>query len=185
MLGDGHIAKRSLTGNCRLTYRQSNRDDRRPYFFHVFSFFIEFCTQLYTPLISKSGLATSGKPLYAISFSTMALPIFNVVHSLFYIDKTKIAPLNIYELLTPIGLAFWIMDDGSRQNKGLHLSVYGYDSESVDRLLNVLQNKFNLKCTIHKHTSGPRIYIWEESMDNLRQLVRPFIIESMTYKIGE
>ena len=52
--------------------------------------------------------------------------------------------MNIYDILTPIGLAFWIMDDGSLQNKGLHLSVYCFDSESVNRLLNVLQNKFKM-----------------------------------------
>jgi hypothetical protein len=51
------------------------------------------------------------------------------------------------------------MDDGSQQNKGLHLSVYGFDQESVERLLNVLRNKFNLTCSVHKHEQGPRIYI--------------------------
>ena len=51
------------------------------------------------------------------------------------------------------------MDDGSRQNDGLHLSVYSFDSESVDRLLKTLRDNFNLKCSIHKHERGPRIYI--------------------------
>lgn len=39
---------------------------------------------------------------------------------------------NVYDLLTPRGLAFWIMDDGSRQGLGLHLSVFS--SLDVDRL---------------------------------------------------
>jgi LAGLIDADG DNA endonuclease family len=67
--------------------------------------------------------------------------------------------MNISDLLTPIGLAFWIMDDGSRQNNGIHLSVYNFDSDSIDRLLNTLQDKFNLKCSNHKHDRGTRIYI--------------------------
>jgi len=112
----------------------------------------------------------------------MQLVCFNIVHSLFYQDNTKIVPYNIFNLLTPIGLAFWIMDDGSRQNDGLHLSVYSFDSESVDRLLKTL--RVNLKCSIHKHDRGPRIYIWTESMPHLRSLVGDFIIPSMNYKIG-
>jgi hypothetical protein len=106
MLGDAHISKRSLTGNCRLIYGQSYKEERRAYFYHVFSFFMQFCTQMYKPLIRKSGISIKGKAQFGISFTTMSLPCFNEIHSLFYINKTKIAPLNIYELLTPIGLAF-------------------------------------------------------------------------------
>lgn len=183
MLGDGHIQRRSPTANSRLIYSQS--ENKHLYFYHVFSFFQIFCTQFYVPLVGKSGISKTGETLFKITFSTMALPCFNLIHSYFYDGITKIVPLNIYDLLTPIGLAFWIMDDGSRQNKGLHLSVYGFDSESVNRLLNVLQNKFNLKCSLHKHKRGLRIYILEESMPVLRSLVECYIIKSMAYKIGK
>jgi len=54
------------------------------------------------------------------------------------------------------------MGDGSRQNKGLHLSVYAFTIEDVKLLINVLETKFDLKCSIHKHSTignKPRIYI--------------------------
>lgn len=35
-------------------------------------------------------------------------------------DNLKIVPMIIENLLTPRALAYWIMDDGSLQNKGLH-----------------------------------------------------------------
>ena len=55
------------------------------------------------------------KKIYsAISFTTMQLPCFNKYRDLFYELKVKRVPDNIYELLTPRGLAFWLMDDGSR-----------------------------------------------------------------------
>jgi hypothetical protein len=106
MLGDAHIQRRSPTANSRLIYTQSCKDEKSHYFYHVFSFFNIFCTQNYIPLINKSGTSSTGEILYRISFATMALPCFNLIHSYFYCNKTKIVPYNIYDLLTPIGLAF-------------------------------------------------------------------------------
>ena len=36
----------------------------------------------------------------------------------FYINKIKTVPLNIVELLTEVGLAFWNMDDGGLESNG-------------------------------------------------------------------
>jgi hypothetical protein len=55
------------------------------------------------------------------------------------------------------------MDDGSLQNKGLHLNVYAFSLEEVELLRNTLESlflpKFSLKCTIHNHKKGYRLYI--------------------------
>lgn len=84
------------------------------------------------------------------------------------------------------------MDDGSigqssktKTKTGLHLNTYGFTSSDVLLLEKVLNLKFNLKTSIHKHNSGNRIYIWEESMTTLRELVREYIINDMLYKINK
>lgn len=92
----------------------------------------------------------------------MQLPCFNVFKEMFYVLNVKIVPNNIYELLTPKGLAFWIMDDGSRHGDGLHISVYAFSNKDVDKLMFTLQSKFNLKCSIHYNRDNkPRIYIFK------------------------
>lgn len=48
------------------------------------------------------------KTYSAISFTTMQLPAFNEYRDVFYKLNVKQIPDNIYELLTPRGLAFWI-----------------------------------------------------------------------------
>jgi hypothetical protein len=104
---------------------------------------------------------------------------------MFYVLNVKKVPSNIHELLTPRGLAFLIQDDGSKQGTGLHISVYAFSNEDVDKLMFTLQDKFNLKCSIHyNRDKKPRIYIFKESMDHLRSLVRPFFVEKMLYKLG-
>jgi hypothetical protein len=71
-------------------------------------------------------------------------------------------PHNIYELLTPKGLVFWIMVVGSKQVTGLHISVYAFNNEDVDKLMFTLQDKFNLKCSIYYNRDNkPRIYIFK------------------------
>ena len=77
------------------------------------------------------------------------------------------------------------MDDGSKQGSGLHISVYAFVDKDVDRLIFTLQDKFNLKCSIHYNRDNkPRIYIFKESMDNLITLVKPYFIKEILYKLG-
>ena len=92
----------------------------------------------------------------------MQLPCFNVFKEMFFISNVKKVPDNIYELLTPRGLAFLIMDDGSRHGSGLHISVYSLTNKDIDKLIFTLQDKFNLKCSIHYNRDNkPRIYIFK------------------------
>jgi len=121
-----------------------------------------------------------------VEFFTRALPCFTELFHLFYVNGIKIVPLDIFNLLTPLGLAFWIMGDGAIRNMGLVLCTDSYTIPDIVRLMNVLIGvyKFDLKCTIHYDTpSQPRIYISKDSMDKLRALVMPHMHPSMLYKI--
>lgn len=185
LLGDAHIVRRSPTANSRLVYAQT-AIKHKEYFDYVISFFIPYCANDYIPQ-SRLVKDNRTKKIYsAISFTTMQLPCFNKYRELFYdSNKKKIVPENIRELLTPRGLAFWIMDDGSKQGSGLHISVYGFSNPDVDKLMFTLQDKFNLKCSIHYNRDNkPRIYIFKESMDTLITLVKPYFIKEMLYKLG-
>ena len=185
LLGDAHIVRRSPTANSRLVYAQT-AVKHKEYFDYVLSYFVPFCVNDYTPQ-SRLVVDNRTKKTYsAISFTTMQLPCFNVYRELFYdLNKKKIVPSNISELLTPRSLAFWIMDDGSKQNDGLHISVYGFTNADVDKLMFTLQDKFHLKCSIHYNRDNkPRIYIFKESMPSLITLVKPYFIKEMLYKLG-
>ena len=106
LLGDAHIVRRSPTANPRLVYAQT-AVKHKEYFDYVFSFFLPFCAKDYKPQ-SRQVVDNRTKKIYsAISFTTMQLPCFNVYRELFYdLNRKKIVPENIRELLTPRGLAF-------------------------------------------------------------------------------
>ena len=114
----------------------------------------------------------------AILFTTMQLTCFNVFRKTFYVLNVKTVAHNIYDLLTPKGLAFWIMDDGSCHGRALHLSVYAFYNEDVDKLMFTLQDIFKLRCSIHYNRyNKPRIYILKQSMDSLRSLTSPYFVK--------
>jgi hypothetical protein len=182
ILGDGHLQQRSATGNSRFIFAQT-AVKHNDYYQTVFYLFKPYCTKDLKSYF-KSWEDKKTKQIYeSLSFATMALPCFNKYRTKFYLNNIKVVPSDIFSLLTEIGLAYWIMDDGSKQGKGLHLNVYAFSTEDVDKLIYTLKNKFGLKCSVHLKNSKPRIFIWAESMDHLRSLVKPYICPSMCYKI--
>lgn len=105
LLGDAHIVRRSSTANSRLVYAQTAVAHKQ-YFDYVYSFFLCFCVHDYIPQLRTVRDNRTNKIYSAISFTTMQLPCFNTFKEMFYIDNVKRVPVNIYELLTPRGLAF-------------------------------------------------------------------------------
>jgi hypothetical protein len=194
LLGDGHIQKRSLTGplalaRARFMYGQSSvRIQHFNYFNHILELFKPYLSKDFK-LKTRSFVDKRTNNSYSsVNFATLSLPCFNYYKNLFYnSDNLKIVPSNIQELLTPRGLAYWIMDDGSLQNKGLHLNTYGFTNQEVLNLKFTLENLFGentLKCSIHKHKKGNRVYIWGESMDVIRHNISKFMHKNMLYKIN-
>ena len=112
------------------------------------------------------------------------MPCITELYYLFYPNKVKVIPENIYNMLTPVGLAHVIMGDGKALRHGIVLCTDSYSLEDVVILMNVLLIKFRLDCTLRYHTqTQPRIYIKESSMPLLREIVMPHMCSSMLYKI--
>ena len=109
--------------------------------------------------MSKFDFRANKNKLYsAIKFQTLSLSCFNIYRELFYnLKGTKILPVNIEQLITPKGLAYWFMDDGYKSGKGLYICTESFSLNENIILINILKNKFNLECNYHKVTNGYRI----------------------------
>jgi hypothetical protein len=121
-----------------------------------------------------------------IFFDTRCFPCFNEFNSLFYNNGKKFIPLNVGELLTPIGLAYRSMDDGSRHSDvtGFYLNTQSFTKEENMFLIKILKDRFNLDCTIQKDRKNYRIYIKANSMPHFIKLVKPYFHSTMLYKIS-
>lgn len=96
-------------------------------------------------------------------------------------------PANIATYLTPLALAIWIMDDGARVGNGLKLCTNSFTFEDCTRLCAVLGTLYGIRATVQSAGAPGQyhVYIWVGSMDRLRDLVKPHIVPSMLYKLGE
>lgn len=124
------------------------------------------------------------KTHWCVDVVTRSLPCFAELHSLFYVNKVKVIPHNIYDLLTPVAFAHLIMGDGGFKSKGIFLCTDSYSIQDVVRLMNVLIIRYDLKCTLHRSNENYRIYISRNSVGKVVEIVKPHLITSMYYKVG-
>ena len=125
---------------------------------------------------SKEGIL-----YYGYEFNTFTFRSFSWIHKMFYKNGKKVIPLNIYEYLTPLALAVWIMDDGGWANHGIRIASNSFSLKEVELLNDVLKSKYNLDTTIQNiwKENQYSIYIKKQSVNNLRNIVGPYVHSSM------
>lgn len=181
MLGDLTAEKPGIKSNTRLQFKQSLKN--KLYIEHLFLLFQEFCGSKPLKMNYFDSRPNKMKEYSSIKFQTLSLPCFNKYKELFYNSKgIKIVPINLYDLLTIKGLAYWIMDDGYKAVNGFYLCTESYNLEDHQILISVLKNKFKLECSIHKTTNGNRLYIHGKSRDRLLELIKPYLLDHFSYK---
>lgn len=124
----------------------------------------------------------------SLSIISMGLPaIHNLCLQILDVNGRKIIPIDIYNLLTPIALAHWIMGDGEAREYGLRLCTDAFSIKEVVTLMNVLLIRYNIQSSIFwkKTPTGlnPRITIPSSELNKLVPIVLPFMIPQMLYKI--
>ena len=184
LLGDCHAEKRLKGLATRFSFNQESSHIEYIYFLHEFFSIRGYCNS--KKPIQKTRLGFGGKVRKVARFSTFTYISFNWIHDLWYKNNVKIVPSCIAEYLTPLALATWLMDDGSKVGKGFKFSTNCFTYDECLLLIKVLKDNFNIKSTI-KQTGGENkyiIYIWKESMNNLIKIVYPHLIPEMRYKIN-
>lgn len=181
MLSDGYLGKTKgfKNAHARLEFTQSF--SKFEYFWSIFILFMPYCSQF--PTLERRFRAGSWN--LSVRFHTRSLACFSFFHSLFYPNGKKIIPLNILELLTPVALAHWIMGDGARSGRGLILCTDSFSAQDIGLLIYTLNSRYGLICTTVVSGNGHRIRISSRSMDTVREIVGPFMLPSMLYKINK
>ena len=133
----------------------------------------------------KRNLNKGEKIYYSYKFRTYTFSNLNWIYDSFYVNKKKIIPNNIEELLTPLALAIWIMDDGGVHPSGMILSTYNFKMEDCILLKDALFKKFNIETTINQRKAGLIIYIPKNQLPKVSGIVKNYMIPCMYYKLNE
>lgn len=102
--------------------------------------------------------------------------------NLFYkTGKKEVCP-EIINLVSPLSLAIWYMDDGSKvKDGGFIYCTNAFSIDSLNLLNNMLKDKFNLQSRIWEKSH--ELYISKNSTDTFCNLVEPYIVNDMKYKL--
>jgi len=179
LLGDGHLE----TFNHGKTYRyivvQSSK--KHVYFQFLYDQFKPFIT---TPVYKRVYQTQKGESS-TLRFITQFSPVFSPYGKMFYNEKIKRVPESIEEILTPQALAIWFMDDGSvksSQSKGVYLNTQSFSAKDIDKLCQVLAQKFQITAWKRPDSGSYRIYVSGKSYEKLGELITPYFTDDMWYK---
>ena len=119
IIGDLHVRK--FTPSCNPFLRFEQSIIHKDYIFHLYDLFSNYC--MAPPKIAnRLPDKRTGRVYSRVTFITYSLPCFKDMYDLFYCAGKKVIPLNIADLLTPLGLAYLICDDGCWSQQGKRIS---------------------------------------------------------------
>ncbi len=136
------------------------------------------------PKISHRYRENGEKYEKSLWFRTVRHPLITNFHKRFYKDGKKIVPNNISSDLNALALAVWIMDDGSLNKNKIDISTYSFTKREINVLQKAIYENFSLESNYYQdRDKGCRMYFRASETKRLIEIIKPFIIESLRYKI--
>lgn len=185
LLGDGCIVRKRT--NCALTFNHSLvQNDYAFYKVNLLQREGIYMRYEEMPHCYTQG-CIRGRKLKDNGFARATSEVnvaFNRYRDEWYIPKKQV-PESVNKL-GPLGLAIWYMDDGAIHHPtGAYLSTNGFNHESQLKLVEVLKNNFDITAHIHKNKNNEILFIVQRDREKFFNIIRPYLIGSMKYKIGE
>lgn len=118
-----------------------------------------------------------------VQFVTRTHPVFTTWRRRFYVDRRKIVPTNVVDLLSPLAAAVWFMDDGSADHTGVTLQTHCFTMDEVQRLQAALSERFDIVATIRENKRRPILYIGKRELPRFRAVIAPFVLPDLEYKL--
>jgi LAGLIDADG DNA endonuclease family len=189
LLGDASMELRNGKPVYSVKFEQGFA--RVDYINHLHSIFFDW-TGMGSAKVRLIHSKDKFKKRSSIWFRTYRHKSFKFYYGIFYTlisdKKIKIVPKLIHRFLTPRALAYWFMDDGTyhRDKAGniqYYLSTQSFNVSEQKLLVEALRRKFSIIFNIHKDRDKYRLYLKSEFNDRFTEIVKTYIIPSMTYKL--
>ena len=188
MLGDASLQSQNKGKTYRIKFEWG--DKNKAYVLHVFNLFDEW---VLSQPHKKERLSPKGNLVINWGFQTFSHKAFNYLAELFLLDKggkKGISENLVQDHLTPKGLAYWFMDDGGKldynknyKNRSVVLNTHSFTDLEVENLCDQLSNKFELLCEVRSNKNKKIIVIKDTSYPRFYQLINPYLLEEMKYKL--
>lgn len=180
LLGDGCAYKDGKNSMFKLTLGQCKKQEQ---YFHWKKAMLDPFVNTWRESVDKRGNSIM---LQATTICHQDLKQFA---QMFYNkSRVKQIPKNLDIFMTPLALAVWIMDDGNL-NSGVNMRIatMGFSYDDHLELQSLLKRVFDIKSKImffkYKEKTYNQITINKANTQKLSNIIRPYVIDSMMYKI--
>jgi hypothetical protein len=186
MLGDGTLQKGKNAVNVHFKYDLTEKSKQL-----VDCLYFVFQDLVGTPPKLQKRTASDN----SIWFRTYRLVELRHWQNIFYAldaqgNNVRRVPDQLHKWITPLSLAVWFMDDGSKgPEDGYYLHTQCFTKGEAQKLQQILGKKFHLEVSVHKDEQIKtkktyyRLYILKGSVAKFNALVEPFILPCMQRKL--
>lgn len=200
LLGDGNL--QTETNGRTWRYRALQKAEYKDYLDHKYEVMKDYCTT--GPIYSEVYDERTRAMYERWYFNTNVSNSFLFYGNMFYkydpeLNRmVKDVPLKIEKFLTPRAVAYWYQDDGALKwlgrSNAMRICTESFSEDGIQRLQKSLKNLYGITTTKVKKTKkvnnqtvlvGYRIAIPENSSTDFRELIRPYLIDCMTYKVSD
>jgi len=194
-IGDGHLSLTRSGMRARLSITQGVAQKS----------YLEYKAQLLGDLVKTEPAyqlapnSYSRKGTYRLA--TLSRPQIAELHRKLYDSSgRKRISCEYLNLITPLGLALWYLDDGSlvtqanphtrKDGTVTHypatrstLSIYSLTREEAHLILDWLREKLGVKGGVTATSKGPVIWLTLDGTEKLHELIAPYVPPDMAYKL--
>jgi hypothetical protein len=163
LLGDAHLERQSGALSARLKVEHSVAQSA-----YVNWKFAEWREWVRTPPRERGRRNRLGTVSTNIGFTTLSHVEFEEFRQWFYRDRRKVVPEDLF--LTPLSMAVWFMDDGSRKSsqcRGLYLNTQSFTCSEVELLQSVIRRDVGVATGIRQQRDGLQIYVPSHSVADM------------------
>lgn len=177
IMGDGYLCK----PNTNAIFKTSHGPKQKEYCKYISDELNSLGSTLRYSKRKKVDIRTN-KMYESYICALPANPALNKLYEMFYVNGVKVIPNDnfFYTNFTERSLAFLYMDDGNKMHKGYAIATMCFTEEQILEFRKFLFNKFNLETSMF---SDHRIYIKAKSAEHFKNLITPYMHETMMYKL--
>jgi hypothetical protein len=196
VLGDGYLNVRHRLKDNKYKYESSelvivHSTKQRDYLLYKSELVRRIFGGKFTISEKKTTLKT-GKTYFGCGFSKSS-PYFRILKKMMYADRKKTITTQVLNMLTPLGIAIWYMDDGHARrniNKDGYVSSVSTNiatccSEQESLLIcEWFYDRYEIKFKPFPEKGNFSIRCNTQDSHKFARLIEPFIIPSMRYKLS-
>lgn len=179
VLGDGNIHLNNTGETARFKETHSMKQSE----------YLNWKAGIFDEFVAKRGVKETGskvwhdgRQFYSVLMLTKFHRNFKVIYDWFYDSNgVKHLPDNFADMITPLALAVWYMDDGSMHGTKPTLPSC-FSRDDVERACRVIEEKFGIPYYIPDKKSCDSVWVMHFDGDRFFDVIGDYIIPGMAYK---